>query len=142
MNDADRHLIVGLIDGSLSPEDTEAARARLDTDAEFATAHAEQLAVRSVLTAEAVPSMTSIERQGLRTGLMAHLNLETTPTPATTTKRRKRWLTPVMGLAAATAVVAGFAIIPSMLSSSDGDSAAAPAIVSRDLPEDSSAPSI
>lgn len=114
MSNHDQDLITDLIDGRLSPEESEAAHARLDHDPQFRSEYESHLAVASLLADEPVPAMTQEERSALRSSLIAQLNLGGSPTPVPAAKapsRWQRWWAPAMGLAAAAAVVVGFIVV-------------------------------
>lgn len=122
MNDYDRELIVGMLDNSLSPEESEVAHARLETDTAFAAEYRTQQAVVEDLGFAERPSLTAAERSSLRSNLMDQLALDSSPkvVPVVQPSRGFRLWKPLAGLAAVAAVVAGFVIIPGTLGSSDG----------------------
>ena len=117
MNDRDRHLIVSLLDGSLSPTEQEELRARLEIDAEMKAAYDEQLAVSTALGSAPAVSMSADERNELDGALRAGLFLDdkTAVAPVAAPVRRwSRWWAPLAGLATAAVIVTAVVVLPSM----------------------------
>jgi hypothetical protein len=116
MNQQDRDLIVGMIDNSLSPEESEAVRLRLESDAGFSAEYRTQLAVSETLAAAGGPTLSDAERATLRSRLIDQLSLESAPDVPERSPRpgAYRFWKPIVVLSAAAAVIAGFVIIPAM----------------------------
>ncbi len=117
MNDRDRHLIVSLLDGALSPTELEEVRARLEIDAEMKAAYDEQLAVSTALGSAPAVSMSADERNELHGALRAGLFLDdkTAVAPvAAPVRRRSRWWAPLAGLATAAVIVTAVVVLPGM----------------------------
>lgn len=117
MNDRDRHLIVSLLDGALSPTEQEEVRARLQIDAEMRAAYEEQLAVSTTLRSAPAVSMSADERNELHGALRAGLFLDETTTVApiaAPARRWSRWWAPLAGLATAAVIVTAVVVLPGM----------------------------
>lgn len=131
MNDSDRHLIVALLDGALSPAEQADVRARLEIDAEMKAAYEEQLAVSTALRSTPAVSMTASERDELHAGLRAGLFLDDTPgvaPVAAPVRAWGRWWAPLTGLAAAAVIVTAVVVVPGIFDGEDvADIVGAPA---------------
>ena len=131
MNDSDRHLIVALLDGALSPAEQADVRARLEIDAEMKAAYDEQLAVSTALRSTPAVSMTAPERDELHGALRAGLFLDdkTGVAPVAAPIRRwSRWWAPLAGLATAAVIVTAVVVLPGTFGGEDAaDLAGAPA---------------
>ena len=117
MNDRDRHLIVSLLDGALSPTEQEEVRARLQIDAEMRTAYEEQLAVSTTLRSAPAVSMSADERNELHGALRAGLFLVDAAAVAPVAppaRRWSRWWAPLAGLATAAVIVTAVVVLPGM----------------------------
>ncbi|MFB3099603.1 MAG: anti-sigma factor [Acidimicrobiia bacterium] len=117
MNDRDRHLIVSLLDGALSPTEQEEVRARLQIDAEMRAAYEEQLAVSTTLRSAPAVSMSADERNELHGALRAGLFLDDTAAVAPVAapaRRWSRWWAPLAGLATAAVIVTAVVVLPGM----------------------------
>lgn len=117
MNDRDRHLIVSLLDGALSPTEQEEVRARLQIDAEMRAAYEEQLAVSTTLRSAPAVSMSADERNELHGALRAGLFLDDTAAVAPVVapaRRWSRWWAPLAGLATAAVIVTAVVVLPGM----------------------------
>ncbi len=117
MNDRDRHLIVSLLDGALSPTEQEEVRARLQIDAEMRADYEEQLAVSTTLQSAPAVSMSADERNELHGALRAGLFLDDTAAVAPVAapaRRWSRWWAPLAGLATAAVIVTAVVVLPGM----------------------------
>ena len=117
MNDRDRHLIVSLLDGALSPTEQEEVRARLQIDAEMRAAYEEQLAVSTTLRSAPAVSMSADERNELHGALRVGLFLDDTAAVAPVAApapRWSRWWAPLAGLATAAVIVTAVVVLPGM----------------------------
>ena len=117
MNDSDRHLIVSLLDGALSPTEQAEVRARLEIDAEMRAAYEEQLAVSTTLRSAPAVSMSADERNELYGALRAGLFLDDTVAVAPVAapaRRWSRWWAPLAGLATAAVIVTAVVVLPGM----------------------------
>ena len=117
MNDRDRHLIVSMLDGALSPTEQEEVRARLQIDAEMKAAYDEQLAVSTTLRSVPAVSMSADERNELHGALRAGLFLDDTTAVAPVAapvRRWSRWWAPLAGLATAAVIVTAVVVLPGM----------------------------
>ena len=117
MNDRDRHLIVSLLDGALSPTEQEEVRARLKIDAEMRAAYEQQLAVSTTLRSAPAVSMSADERNELHGALRAGLFLDDTAAVAPVAapaRRWSRWWAPLAGLATAAVIVTAVVVLPGM----------------------------
>lgn len=117
MNDRDRHLIVSLLDGALSPTEQEEIRARLQIDAEMKAAYDEQLAVSTTMRSAPAVSMSADERNELHGALRAGLFLDDTTAVAPVAapgRRWSRWWAPLAGLATAAVIVTAVVVLPGM----------------------------
>ncbi len=122
MNDRDRHLIVSLLDGALSPTELEEVRARLEIDAEMKAAYDEQLAVSTALGSAPAVSMSADERNELHGALRAGLFLDdkTAAAPvAAPVRGRSRWWAPLAGLATAAVIVTAVVVLPGTFGGED-----------------------
>ncbi len=137
MNDRDRHLIVSLLDGALSPTEQEEVRARLQIDAEMRAAYEEQLAVSTTLRSAPAVSMSADERNELHGALRAGLFLDDTTAVAPVAapgQRWSRWWAPLASLATAAVIVTAVVVLPGMFG---GEEAAE--LVSAPAPQTTSA---
>lgn len=117
MNDRDRHLIVSMLDGALSPTEQEEVRARLQIDAEMRAAYEEQFAVSTTLRSAPAVSMSADERNELHGALRAGLFLDDTAAVAPVVapaRRWSRWWAPLAGLATAAVIVTAVVVLPGM----------------------------
>lgn len=122
MNDSDRHLIVSLLDGALSPTEQAEVRARMEIDAEMKAAYDEQLAVSTTLRSAPSVSMSAAERNELHGALSAGLFLdeETAVAPVAAPARGwSRWWAPLTGLATAAVIVTAVIVLPGMFGGED-----------------------
>ncbi|MEZ5175064.1 MAG: hypothetical protein R2823_02510 [Acidimicrobiia bacterium] len=122
MTDRDIDLILDLQAGRLTPEATEAAMARLETDPALAAEYAHQVAIAEMLASAEPVALSHDERTQLRTGLIDQLHLE--PRESATPVSHRRWWIPLTGLAAAAAVVTAVVVLPSSSNDSMTDLAA------------------
>ena len=131
MNDSDRHLIVALLDGALSPAEQADVRARLEIDPQMKAAYDEQLAVSTALRSAPAVSMTASERDELHAALRAELFLEDTTGVAPVAAPVRvwgRWWKPLTGLAAAALIVTAVVVLPGIIGDEDAaDIVSAPA---------------
>ena len=112
MSDNNLDLITELINGRLSPDERRVALARVAADPELQSEYETQLAVSSLLSEAPPPTMTAAERSELRTALRQQLHLDDAPAPVVLAPSRwQRWWAPVIGLAAAAAVIIGVVIV-------------------------------
>jgi hypothetical protein len=117
MNNRDRHLIVSLLDGALSPTEQEEVRARLQIDPEMRVGYEEQLAVSTTLRSAPAVSMSADERNELHGALRAALFLDDTAAVAPVAapaRRWSRWWAPLAGLATAAVIVTAVVVLPGM----------------------------
>jgi hypothetical protein len=117
MNNRDRHLIVSLLDGALSPTEQEEVRARLQIDPEMRVGYEEQLAVSTTLRSAPAVSMSADERNELHGALRAGLFLDDTAAVAPVAapaRRWSRWWAPLAGLATAAVIVTAVVVLPGM----------------------------
>ncbi len=115
MNDNDLQLIVSLIGGELTAAEEQAARARIDADAELRTAYDEQRAVAALLAASRAAALTGDERDALRASLKSELRLGEAITTAPAPSRWERWRVPLAGLATAAAVLLAVVVVPDLI---------------------------
>lgn len=116
MNDHDRDLLLGLVDGTLIGEEADAARARIEADPGLRAELARQLAVRAVLGDAPPPRLTEPERDRLRSRLRVELGLaEVAPAPRR--RRPLRILVPALG-GLATLVLVAVAVLPRLFGGS------------------------
>ncbi|MDJ0791095.1 MAG: hypothetical protein QNJ71_04275 [Acidimicrobiia bacterium] len=123
MNDQDRDLIMALAAGQLEEADAAEAMTRIEANPELAAEYAAQVAALDALSAVPPVSLTASERSQLRTELMSQLRLETEAVPVAAAPKRSAWWRPVLGLAAAAAVVTAIVVLPGSLNQSSDDAA-------------------
>ncbi len=127
MNEQERDLILGLTAGSLSPSEAAAARAKIDADPNLSAELAIQTQIRDSLGSLPGISMTAAERSELRSHVQSALSLDE---PAATSEpsgrpagrsagRRVSWWQPLLGVAAAAAVVTAIVVLPGGLGGTD-----------------------
>ena len=123
MNDQDRDLIMALAAGQLEEADAAKAMTHIAANPELADEYAAQVAALDALAAVPPVSLTASERSQLRTELMSQLRLDSKTAPVAATPKRSAWWRPVLGLAAAAAVVTAIVILPGSLDQSSDDAA-------------------
>lgn len=119
MNEQERDLILGLTAGSLSPSEAAAARAKIDADPNLSAELAIQTQIRDSLGSLPGISMTAAERSELRSRVQSALSLDEPAATSEPAGRRVSWWQPLLGVAAAAAVVTAIVVLPGGLGGTD-----------------------
>ena len=114
MNNTDIDLILALAEGRLSGQAKQEALQHIAENPNLGTELASQISVMEELQSMPPAHMTAQERAELRSSLIEQLHITAAPVVVQTTKQRRPWWQPVLGLASAAVLVLAVVIVPGM----------------------------